>query len=382
MTLRTPKPFAAALSVLGLAALLPSQGRTVVPESAARILRSSCAVAGCHGGRSPAMDLNLEPAKLPEAALDKPSSAKPELRIIDSADPRRSYLLAKIAGDPEIAGQPMPLGQDPLSPAERGLLEAWIMSFDGQAPGLEPPARASTKRGTFVPAFWGTTVANLPTTTPLDKGRILFRVSHRFFPSATGGGAFLGFGGPAFILIGLGYGLSDRLFLDVGRTNSPKEASLGLHWAAVDQGRSPFSLALHAGSALESGTPRRLKFNVQIALGRRFNDRLSLAVVPSLATRADPSAEDPKGVIALGLAGRIRIIEETSLIGEWTPVLSGYEAASPGWALGLEKKIGGHVFQVFILNSTGLMANRYLPGGDLRLADGDFRIGFNIYRLF
>jgi hypothetical protein len=50
--------------------------------------------------------------------------------------------------------------------------------------------------------------------------------------------------------------------------------------------------------------------------------------------------------------------------------------------LGFEKKIGGHVFQVFINNALGVTAAQVLPGGDYRLGDFDFRIGFNIFRKF
>lgn len=41
-----------------------------------------------------------------------------------------------------------------------------------------------------------------------------------------------------------------------------------------------------------------------------------------------------------------------------------------------------HVFQVFVLNTAGLTTPQYLPGGDLRMSDGEFRLGFNIFRWF
>jgi len=64
------------------------------------------------------------------------------------------------------------------------------------------------------------------------------------------------------------------------------------------------------------------------------------------------------------------------------PRLAGYKDSYSGWGLGIEKKIGGHVFQFFVTDSIGLTASQYLPGGDLKLGDGDFRIGFNIFRTF
>jgi hypothetical protein len=76
------------------------------------------------------------------------------------------------------------------------------------------------------------------------------------------------------------------------------------------------------------------------------------------------------------------IFNDFSIIWEWVPVLTGYKDNSNGWGLGVEKKIGGHVFQVFLLNSAGLTSDQFIPGGDLRLKDKDFRFGFNIFRTF
>jgi hypothetical protein len=64
------------------------------------------------------------------------------------------------------------------------------------------------------------------------------------------------------------------------------------------------------------------------------------------------------------------------------PALAGYKDKFSSWGLGVEKKIGGHVFQFFVTDSIGLLASQYLAGGDLRLGDGDFRFGFNIFRSF
>ncbi len=75
-------------------------------------------------------------------------------------------------------------------------------------------------------------------------------------------------------------------------------------------------------------------------------------------------------------------LEDLSLIGEWIPVVAGYKDITNAWGFGIEKKIGGHVFQVFATDSIGLTSAQFITGGDLRLGDGDLRIGFNIFRTF
>ncbi|MCK7478366.1 MAG: DUF5777 family beta-barrel protein [Candidatus Moduliflexus flocculans] len=84
----------------------------------------------------------------------------------------------------------------------------------------------------------------------------------------------------------------------------------------------------------------------------------------------------------MGLGSRFMVFNELSVMLEWIPVLSGYKEVQNGWGFGIEKKIGGHVFQVVLTNSFGLTGSQFVPGGDLRLQDFDFRIGFNIFRTF
>jgi len=78
------------------------------------------------------------------------------------------------------------------------------------------------------------------------------------------------------------------------------------------------------------------------------------------------------------------VLEDLSLMAEWVPILSGYRyrEGENGWGLAVEKKIGGHVFQFFVTNAFGLTPSQVLIGGDLRFGEGDFRLGFNIFRTF
>jgi hypothetical protein len=394
MRARIPRPLPVILFATAVfLPLLQARTKPVLPDPVAKIFKKNCLSAGCHSGRFPAINLSLDPDKLFAGAVDKPSTENPALKIIDRANPEKSYLLAKVAGAPSIQGKRMPLDKDPLPEADLKLLREWILGLKGTPPDddTDSDQKPNVAHASSKPPFWGLSLVNLPTTKTLDKGRFLFRISHRYYPSITaGGGSFFGLDGPSIVLIGFGYGVSDRLTVEAGRTNAFDEFALGVHWALADQGRLPFAAALHIGGALateevfgrDGWDSRNLKLNLQLSLVRQMTDRLSLALVPSFATHADHWAEEPDSVLALGMGGRMMIFNDVSVIGEWVPVLSGAKAAASGWGLGVEKKIGGHVFQFFVLNSTGLTPDLYLPGGDLRLADGDLRIGFNIYRTF
>ena len=257
----------------------------------------------------------------------------------------------------------------------------------GEARAEARETAAPRKMPFETPAFWGTRLVNLPTTTTIDAKDVLFRISHRFYgPVAEGYDTFFGLDSGANVLFSLGYGITDRLSISVGRARLYSEWELGLDWLVLEQGAKsglPFSATLHAGAdwvTMEgSGT---VKGSFQVSLARQVDKRLSFLVVPAFATNTNFWALDPRGTFSLGLGSRYMVFNDLSVILEWIPVLSGYKDVQNGWGLGIEKKIGGHVFQVVLTNVFGLTGSQFVPGGDLRLQDFDFRIGFNIFRTF
>jgi len=271
---------------------------------------------------------------------------------------------------------------------------AGIMCFLLVAGTAFAPAAAAADQPFDKPVFWGTRLINLPTTQTMEKGDVLFRISHRFIPKADSGyDSFYGLNGPAVVLFSLGFGLSDRLGITVGHSNLFHEWEFASSWLAARQGHAgafPLSAALHAGIGWASeklpGRARldgkNIKIDLQISLSRQVTRRWSLLVVPSFATRTNHWEADSSGTFALGLGTRYMFIDDLSVLVEWIPVMSGYKSTQNGWGLGFEKKIGGHVFQVFVTNTVGMTADQFIPGGELRFQDFDFRFGFNIFRHF
>jgi len=374
------------LVVLAAPTASAREGSGFPPAGVLKILNARCT--RCHGGQYPSAGMSFESKATLASLAGRPSGEKPELKIIDPADPDRSYLLAKVRGEEGIAGKRMPLDGDPLPASEIAVLSDWARSLKGTPPAASTGAPAAVVK----PPFWGVSLVNLPTTTGIDAGRFLFRVSHRFSASvSTGYDAFYGFDSPAFVLIGFGYGLTDRLSLTLDRANIFQELDAGVHFVVAEEDESlPFSLAVHAGIGLATEKlpdrgrfdGKNIKMHFEASFVRQVSERLSFLIVPAYAANTNHWADDRDGTFSIGVGGRYMIFEDMSLIAEWVPVLAGYKDRGNGWAFGLEKKIGGHVFQIFVLNSGGLTPAQYLPGGDLLLKNGDFRIGFNIYRRF
>ncbi|MEW5899920.1 MAG: DUF5777 family beta-barrel protein, partial [Acidobacteriota bacterium] len=218
-----------------------------LPGNIKNIIKKNCSISGCHKGKQPAANLNFEPDKFVASVVDVPSSEVPALKIVDTAEPEKSYLLAKIKGEPGIVGKRMPADRDPLTEGQIGQVETWIRSLRGSmtstavtAGQTEPSGRprpADSAPAFSKPAFWGTRLVNLPTTTTLSKGEVLFRISHRFQPPVSSGwDSFYGLDGPAFILFSLGYGITDKITLTVGRSKLYQEWDVQADWLIFEQG--------------------------------------------------------------------------------------------------------------------------------------------------
>jgi hypothetical protein len=382
------------------------QPKIKLPKNVETIIRHNCSVSGCHQGKYPVMNLNYEPDKFLTAVLNVPSQEIPSLKLIDTNSPEKSYLLMKTRGDKDIAGKRMPLNYPPLKDEDIQIIQAWILSLkesgtdtsrsmpQGEKISASAVIQQSKKNRFTKPSFWGTRLINLPTTQTTEKGHFLFRISHRYLPAVRSGyDSFYGVDGPSFILLSIGYGINDNLSITLGRSNLYQEAELSLHWLIFEQGKKtsmPFTAALHwGGSWVTQSQPgkeifqsKNFKFNLQLSLSHQISNKLSLLLVPAYSSNTNHWEPSSEGTLALGVGGRFILVKDIALIGEWIPVLSGYKANSNGWGWGIEKKIGGHVFQIFILNSFGLTSDQFIPGGDLRLSNNDFRIGFNIFRSF
>lgn len=380
-----------------------TEGR--LQEEVMTILKQNCSVSDCHRGTHPRKNLNLEENKFLKALLSIPSQEITSLKLVNKENPEQSYLLMKIKGDKAIVGRRMPLDSPPLKENEIKIIEDWISSPAAaqveqekilpQIDKMAPVTKSEhEKKEIRKPTFWGTRIINLPTTQSIGKGRLLFRVSHRYYPAIKSGyNSLYGLDGPAVILLSFGFGLRDNLDLTLARAKLDKEVELSLKWVMFEQGKIltlPFSAALYLGGSLvtQSQPDRRvfradnMKFNLQVILSHQVNNALSLVLVPAYSSNTNHWDSPSEGTFALGAGGRWMIFNDFSIIWEWVPVLAGYKDNSNGWGLGIEKKIGGHVFQVFILNSTGLTSDQFIPGGDFRLKDWDLRIGFNIFRKF
>lgn len=118
---------AVALAGLGTAlAQAKAQTGKDIPANVIEIFKKNCT--GCHTGERPPKGLSLIPSKVANV-INAPSTEKPALKLIDTADPEASYILKKITGASDITGNRMPRGKRPLAQADIDAIKAWIVSL-------------------------------------------------------------------------------------------------------------------------------------------------------------------------------------------------------------------------------------------------------------
>lgn len=361
------------------------------------IFDNNCAFAGCHVSATAPKNLDLSEEVFVANLVNVNSAEVSALKRVKPGDPADSYLVMKVKGAAGIQGDQMPRGRKPLSAQEIATIEAWIKSLPADMKP-EAPKREYTQ------AFYGWTLANIPTVEMVEKGTFLFRIGHRFLGKLNDGyDGLFGIDPGAAILLQLSFPISNNLMLDVFRARQFGDVELAAKyrlWREKTDGSTPASLALRMGVNWESsntsgGRSRSDKENFhyfgQFILTKSFGDRLSLAAVPGILLKgnSNPLIDDDDPLVTIGTGGRLRIYREISLFGEWVPIVSGFTGTfsltgTPNkfdtWSAGIEKKIGGHVFQVFITNSQGLATDQYMNGGDLDI-DDNWHLAFNIYRV-
>jgi hypothetical protein len=261
------------------------------------------------------------------------------------------------------------------------------------------------------------TVVNLPTTLRLPKMKSAFRVTHRFGKSLTGGSfgqaaeSFFGIDNGAQIGLEYRFGVMRGLQAGIYRTSDKTIEFFGQYdWirqsesipvtldiAATIEGLNNF----HKGASVDP-EDNEYASSVGVLLSRTIGDVAAFYVQPTYVAHANvlstagciehaehghdlPDCHDAATVgiesntFLVGLSSRVRIRPTTYLVASWTPRASGFR---PGVALatfGIEKRAGGHLFQLNFSNSIGSTMAQTARGAT---NTSDWFMGFNISRKF
>jgi hypothetical protein len=352
------------------------------------LLQSRCAMPGCHLGPEAKAGLRLEVGQIYSTAVNVRARTEPSLLRVVPRSPEQSLLFLKLLPQDQghYRGPRMPLSMDPLSAEEIARVRRWIESF----PADRWPSPSSAEASARPPrTFHDSALVNLPTPDPIGRRALEFRILHRFKAPARDAGShdFYGLDSDAWVSIGLAYGLADTVEVGLRRTNLQHDVEAYSKWAPIRQrtGGAPLSLALRGSysNLRETIGVNRNRYGAQAVLARRFGDHLSLMLVPTYVTGTNyVDAVDERATGAVGVGGEWRLNTRMAVTGEWIAQLSGVRNDFQSGSIGFSIATARHAFHVFATNTAGAQTDLYVTGGDVKLRDGDFRLGFNISRTF
>ena len=223
-------------------------------------------------------------------------------------------------------------------------------------------------------------------------------ISHRF--GRINGGGYELFGlDDSNVRLGVDYGITDRLNVGIGRNSFEKTFDAFGKYKLLRQrdgeGAIPLSAALFGSAALKTlktGNPAgepdassRLAYTFQLLVARKFSQRLSLQIAPTLVHRNTvPEAGGENDLVALGTGGRLKLTKRLALNTEYYHVFN-RSAGSPmknSLSIGYDIETGGHVFQLHFTNSRAMIEKGFIAETSGDFFDGDVHFGFNISRVF
>jgi hypothetical protein len=245
--------------------------------------------------------------------------------------------------------------------------------------------------------FKSTRLINGHTVQTPGEGTLVFLFSHNFGTLNSGAYQFFGLDN-AEIRLALEYGITDRLEVGVGRSSLDKTFDGFLKYKAIQQTTGahaiPVSVTLFSSAALASlrfadnydrSMGQRLAYTYQALIARKFSTDLSLQLMPTLVHRNLVMNEgESNDIYALGGGGRYKLSKRMSLNAEYYYLISKYAADNfrNSLGVGVDIETGGHIFQLHITNSKGMIEKQFVGETTGNFFKGDLFFGFIVSRNF
>lgn len=248
-------------------------------------------------------------------------------------------------------------------------------------------------------AFNGSYLINNHSSNVLEKGRLNVLILHRF--GELSDGSFNAYGlDYAAIRLGFEYGITDKLTAGLGRSSVGKNYDGYLKYRIKTQqtggaGNFPVSIVGFSSAAFSAVELQRqnaiqdkdqflnqLVYTAELIVSRQFSEKFSFEFIPALVHRNSVSSSDyNNNVYALSAGGRLKVSNRMHVIGDYGYVFNNTSFENP-MALGIDIVTGGHIFQLYLTNSVGMIEKEFLTATTGKVGEGNIRIGFTISRSF
>ncbi len=256
-------------------------------------------------------------------------------------------------------------------------------------------------------------IINMQGAVGLPKGEWEMFIQHRFGTFGTGAYNWYGLD-QSYMRIGLDAGLSERLTVGVSRSSMNKIADgyfkyqfKGKATASPKKdgdSKSEVTAAWYSNVSINTQArasispepfyySNRLRFVNTIIISKNINDRLLIALTPSLVhVNLVDLANESNDIAVMGAYGRMKLSDRYAVTAEiQKPFLSKMPSPSgasksvniptdPYMALGFEIYTAKHVFQLSVSNAQSMNESYYMTQNKGSFEPSNLRFGFNIVR--
>jgi len=228
-------------------------------------------------------------------------------------------------------------------------------------------------------------VVTIPTTLRLPRHGSNFQLTHRFNGNLRNGD----FGFQASNLFGLDqgavvgfeyrFGIMRHVEAAVYRTAIDKTFQFYGKYDAVHQAAStPVSVSGLVSIEGENNFQDVYSPALGAVVSRTVGDWLALYVAPVWVHNTAGILNIDRDTAYVGVGGRLRLRPTVYVVAETSPRVAGYDPGEPSFAFGIEKRAGGHMFQLNFGNNQGTTFGQTARGGNPHA----LYMGFNLARKF
>jgi hypothetical protein len=278
------------------------------------------------------------------------------------------------------------------------LIAGWLQAA-GQNDLLDLLDKESEAKTDYTTATFKTTrLINGHSIEHVAGGVLDLRISHRFGLVNSGLYEFFGLD-QATTRIGLDYGINNRWMIGIGRSTYEKQLDGFMKYKLLRQasGNKNIPVTVSALGAMVYKTQKfdnpsrenfqssHLYYTFQVMVARKFNESISFQVMPTVNHyNLVPGTTLSNDLFALGAGGRIKITKRITINAEYYYQLPGYKFSDTknSVGLGVDIETGGHVFQLYFTNSTGMTERTFISETTGDFLKGDVHFGFCISRVF
>lgn len=269
------------------------------------------------------------------------------------------------------------------------VLAAWLAATPAPPPQPSPDQPSEARVNASQTDF---TLVALPTSLRVPVHKSAFRVTHRFTrPLGQGdfgdlASDFFGLDSGAQIGLEYRYGLVRGGQIGIHRTND-RTIEFFSEYSLLEQGqRWPVGLAAYASVDGTNNFRNSYSPALGAVVSRELGRHGAVYVEPMWINNSNPlpgDLVDHNDTFLIGVGGRFRVRPTVYVVVEMSPRVAGFKPGTHQGSVAIEKRVGGHSFQLNFSNGFGTTMGQIARGGPKAPnGDTDWYMGFNISRKF